>query len=82
MKAVWAAILFTFTLLSVAACGRQSDDPAKSGAQSAAQLTEKPMKFGIVQIVEHSALDAAREGFIAQMVSPFRKSSWTERMKW
>jgi putative ABC transport system substrate-binding protein len=66
-KAVWAAILFAFTLLSVAACGRQSDAPATSGAQSAAQSTEKPIKIGIVQIVEHPALDAARDGFIAKM---------------
>nr|WP_239565455.1 ABC transporter substrate-binding protein [Brevibacillus fulvus] len=64
------------SLLLVTACGQQS---ANTQPQSAAPQGEasapaggedqagKTYKIGVVQIVEHPALDAAREGFIAQM---------------
>lgn len=65
--------LFPLLLLSVAACGQQSNTPANSPSEPAAS-TEAPqgddaaqVKIGIAQFVEHPALDAAREGFIAQM---------------
>jgi putative tryptophan/tyrosine transport system substrate-binding protein len=64
-------------LLSVTACGQQSGAPATSEpaapATSAPATTpapateEKKFTIGISQIVEHPALDAAREGFISQM---------------
>jgi putative ABC transport system substrate-binding protein len=59
-------------LLSVAACGQQSNAPANnSSGEPAAEAPQgeeaKQVKIGIAQFVEHPALDAAREGFIAQM---------------
>jgi len=61
---VWQALLFTLTLLSVTACGQQS---STNGGKTPAASSEKQVKIGVVQIVEHPALDAAREGFIAQL---------------
>lgn len=57
--------LFPLLLLSVTACGQQSATPANNGQAPAQEA--KQVKIGIAQFVEHPALDAAREGFIAQM---------------
>ncbi|MGG3887114.1 ABC transporter substrate-binding protein [Brevibacillus panacihumi] len=63
-------------LLSVTACGQQSSAPANTNSQQpetpaanapAPAPEEKKLTIGIAQFVEHPALDAAREGFIAQM---------------
>jgi len=71
---ILAILLFAFALLFVTACGQQSTSTpnADQGNQAApsqepAADAEKQVKIGIVQIVEHPALDAAREGFIAQL---------------
>jgi putative ABC transport system substrate-binding protein len=67
------ALLSAFALLFVAACGQQSATTQPSEQNAGTQtpaVTEpapKQVKIGVVQIVEHPALDAAREGFIAQM---------------
>lgn len=74
-KSIVAALLCALSLLTVTACGQQSAAPQPSGGQDAAPAqesapapaAEKQVKIGIVQIVEHPALDAAREGFISQM---------------
>jgi putative ABC transport system substrate-binding protein len=66
-RAGWSAILFALPLLLVTACGQQSAPATSSGGSAQAPAGEKPKKIGIVQIVEHPALDAARDGFIAQM---------------
>jgi len=65
-SAVGAAIIFALTLLFVTACGQQSD-PANKPADNGAAPADKQLKVGVVQIVEHPALDAAREGFLSQM---------------
>jgi putative ABC transport system substrate-binding protein len=73
-KLTVSSLLCTLSLLLVTACGQQSAAPAESN-QTAAQPTQesststagKQLKIGIVQIVEHPALDAARDGFIAEM---------------
>jgi putative ABC transport system substrate-binding protein len=59
--------LFAFTLLSITACGQQSSKGSDSQGSTPVNADGKQVKVGIVQIVEHPALDAAREGFIAQM---------------
>lgn len=72
---VLPAIISTMALLSIAACGQQSA-PANSSnqggssqpqTQTPAAEPNKQVKIGIAQFVEHPALDAAREGFIAEM---------------
>lgn len=79
-KSVVASLLCTLSLLFVTACGQQSaTPPADNGstpapAQEPAKEAGKQLKIGIVQIVEHPALDAARDGFIAQMA----KNGYTE----
>jgi putative ABC transport system substrate-binding protein len=61
------SFLFAFTLLSVTACGQQSPTGSDNKNSTPAAGENKQVKVGIVQIVEHPALDAARDGFIAQM---------------
>lgn len=58
MKKLIAALLSTAMLLSLAACGSTpaSETPAAEG--------EKIFKIGVIQLTEHAALDAAREGFL------------------
>ncbi|TPG68373.1 ABC transporter substrate-binding protein [Brevibacillus laterosporus] len=63
-------ILTTLMLLIATACSQTSTAPAnnQSGSAATPQETEtKVFKVGIVQIIEHPALDAARDGFIAKM---------------
>ncbi|MFY0545279.1 ABC transporter substrate-binding protein [Brevibacillus sp. H7] len=67
-KQKWNALqsfFCAFALLSVTACGQQSSTAPDN--QNTPAASSKQVKVGIVQIVEHPALDAAREGFIAQM---------------
>ncbi len=66
-----AGFIFTLMLLIVTACGQQSNTAQPASTDTANQNGDaqsgKQLKVGIVQIVEHPALDAAREGFIAQL---------------
>ena len=63
----------TLTLcLFLAACGNQAggDKPQQSSPPTAQQnnsASEKKLKIGITQIIEHASLDASREGFIAAL---------------
>ncbi|MGO0063137.1 ABC transporter substrate-binding protein [Brevibacillus fluminis] len=72
-KLTVSSVLCTLSLLFVTACGQQSaapaeNKPAEAPKQESAQpAAGKQVKIGIVQIVEHPALDAARDGFIAEM---------------
>lgn len=60
MKKILAFGLSLMMLISLVGCGA-----AKSGTSSSTGKEEqKQMKIGIVQIVEHPALDAARQGFL------------------
>jgi len=66
------ALFSTLMLLIATACSQTSTAPAnnQSGVASEPQSTAneaKVIKVGIVQIIEHPALDAARDGFIAKM---------------
>ena len=67
------SFLFPLLLLSVTACGQQSATPASNeqtppaSNQPAPAAETKQFKIGISQFVEHPALDAAREGFVAQL---------------
>lgn len=59
MKKLVAFGLSLMLLLSLVGCGA-----AKSGTSSAGNEQQKQLKIGIVQIVEHPALDSARQGFL------------------
>jgi putative ABC transport system substrate-binding protein len=48
------------TLLLLTACGSGSEETSGKGE-------EKTVKIGIIQLVEHPSLDAAREGFVAAL---------------
>ncbi|MDP4126598.1 MAG: ABC transporter substrate-binding protein [Bacillota bacterium] len=59
VKKLLAFGLSLLLLLSLVGCGA-----AKSEATSSTSGEKKAVKIGIVQIVEHPALDAARQGFL------------------
>lgn len=59
MKKILAFGLSLVLLLSLVGCGA-----AKSGTSPAEKEGPKQLKIGIVQIVEHPALDSARQGFL------------------
>ncbi|AET65879.1 ABC-type uncharacterized transport system, periplasmic component [Desulfosporosinus orientis DSM 765] len=59
MRKLLAFGLSLMLLLSLVGCGA-----AKSETNSNGNDAQKQVKIGIVQIVEHPALDAAREGFL------------------
>lgn len=59
MKKLLAFGLSLVLLLSLVGCGA-----AKPGTTTTGNQEEKQFKIGIIQIVEHPALDSAREGFL------------------
>jgi len=72
-KIIWLAVLLVAAMALLGGCARPTapapeGEPTETEAPSAKESaeTEAPQtyKIGIVQIVEHPALDAAREGFI------------------
>ena len=60
MRALAAGIALTLSLGLLAGCG---------GEKKAADNSKKVVNVGIVQLVEHDALDAANKGFIAGMAA-------------
>ncbi|WP_406676710.1 ABC transporter substrate-binding protein [Moorella sp. ACPs] len=70
-KGSWLLSLLVVLILAslLTGCGSGGNKQAGSGAQSQPQSIEtkseaKAVKLGIIQIVEHPALDAARKGFL------------------
>ena len=71
----WGVILLLIAALMLAGCA-QSTPPASDGGgektvelESEEQAAAESYAIGIVQLVEHPALDATREGFIDALVS-------------
>ncbi|MEH7346239.1 ABC transporter substrate-binding protein [Bacillus sp. JJ1532] len=72
MKKIWMTLVCC-TLLVLAACGSNSSGGSSSNSNSdssssdggGSKEAEKTVKVGIIQLVEHPSLDAAREGFVA-----------------
>lgn len=58
-KIVWILSLMMVLVFVAAGCGTKTDDAASTGTEE-----EKSLKLGIIQIVEHAALDASRQGFL------------------
>lgn len=60
MKKFWGGLLILCMFLALAGCGSgQSNESPEQG-----QGESKQVQLGIIQIVEHPALDAARQGFL------------------
>lgn len=75
MKKIWMTLLCGM-LLILAACGSNSsggssssssDSNSSSSDGGGSKEAEKTVKVGIIQLVEHPSLDAAREGFVAAL---------------
>ncbi|MBW7571735.1 ABC transporter substrate-binding protein [Caproiciproducens faecalis] len=65
MKKTLALLLSGLIALSATACSSSSPaSSAAAGSQAASGAAEKKLKIGIVQLVEHPALDAAYKGFV------------------
>jgi len=58
-KIVWIISLIMVVAFTAAGCGTKTDEPAGTGTEEG-----KDLKLGIIQIVEHPALDASRQGFL------------------
>lgn len=56
MKKVLISLLSVLLILTLGGCGGDSE-----------QTSSEPIKLGIIQIVEHPALDAARQGFLDEL---------------
>lgn len=66
-KKVWGSFVLAATLLVTAGCGSTVKTSEEGGAQETASEGAKSYKIAISQIVEHPALDATRQGFIAAL---------------
>ncbi|MGE6229249.1 ABC transporter substrate-binding protein [Paenibacillus chitinolyticus] len=62
----FVTLLLAASLVTAAGCGKQAAPESTGGGASAAPEGKK-VKIGIMQIVEHPSLDAARQGFIAAL---------------
>lgn len=60
MKSKLIIMVICFTLLLLSACSSSS----KESSSNAKEEKQKQVKIGILQLVEHPSLDAAREGFV------------------
>lgn len=69
MKKKLLVVIGLMLLLSLAVfgCGQPAKTPAEETGEPSAEGETEVYKIGIVQIAEHPALDAAREGFIAAL---------------
>lgn len=66
MKKKLLAMLMTMTMvaMSLAGCGSKSADNTESASANSGDAT---YSIGVIQLVQHSALDAATEGFVAAL---------------
>ncbi|EFM11494.1 protein of unknown function DUF534 [Paenibacillus curdlanolyticus YK9] len=62
-KKVWGSLVMAAVLLVTVGCGSDAKSTSEEKTDSAAKV----YKIGISQIVEHPALDATRQGFIAAL---------------
>ncbi|ATW28219.1 ABC transporter substrate-binding protein [Candidatus Formimonas warabiya] len=58
-RIVWLMSLIMVLAFAAVGCGTKTDEAASTGTGE-----EKSLKLGIIQIVEHPALDASRQGFL------------------
>ncbi|WP_297296373.1 ABC transporter substrate-binding protein [uncultured Brachyspira sp.] len=57
-------ISFFIVMLLIVSCSNKNTENSKTATDTAASDTDKVLKIGVLQLVEHSALDQANKGFI------------------
>lgn len=67
MKKFLAVVLGLLLVLGLAGCGAKEAANDAPKATTGSESSAKQVKVGIIQIVEHPALDAAREGFLESL---------------
>lgn len=78
MKKILAIMLCAMMLLALSACGTSTSTEASTAASTASSVAQQieeltgknaaDCKIGIIQLAEHVALDAARDGFVDKLV--------------
>ena len=77
LKKILATVLAAAMMLSMAACNKNGGEQSQSGgeqSQSSGESQgsgEKKLKVGVIQLVQHDALDAATEGFCDALKEKF-----------
>lgn len=64
MKKLLTILLAITCLLSLCACSSSTSDNSSSTDEGSNQTSEKSFKIGVVQLLQHPALDLATEGFL------------------
>ena len=68
MKKLLIVLLSVLMMMSLAGCGKEQ--PADGGEESSEEEA-KVFHIGVVQLVQHAALDAATQGFVDEVTSEF-----------
>jgi len=80
-KRLLVVFLALAMIFALAACGTSSDtttETASAAEESAEETTGETYNVGVVQLVQHVALDAATEGF-QDKLTELIKSRWRYR---
>ena len=64
MKKILTILLAFTCLLSLCACSSSTDDNSTTDNGGSNQTSDKSFKIGVVQLLQHPALDLATEGFL------------------
>lgn len=66
-KIIASSVLALSMALAMAGCGSSAASSGSASGSASAEAKEGAFKIGIIQLVEHDALDKAREGFIEDL---------------
>lgn len=67
MKKMLAVVLAGAMVLSMSGCSGKTADDKAAGGKETDKADETAYKIGVLQLVQHTALDASREGFLAAL---------------
>lgn len=68
-KLIWGVVLLLVAVLVISGCSQSTPPAPGEESEGEGEAAAEDYHIGIVQIVEHSALDAARLGFIEALAS-------------
>ena len=79
LKQIIAAVLAAAMMTAMTACSSNGGEQSRSGSESSQSQTEgesessdgKKFKVGVIQLVQHDALDAATQGFVDTLTEKF-----------